>query len=54
LSDSPRVVPSIRADLLRRAGRPDEALVWYRKALQVNGSDPSRDFLGRRIAEGGG
>ncbi|BBU24249.1 RNA polymerase sigma factor [Mycobacterium xenopi] len=57
VADDPRaarVVPSIRADLLRRAGRPDEALVWYRKALQANGSEPSRDFLRRRIAECGG
>ena len=44
-------VPSIRADLLRRAGRTDEALTWYRRALEFTGSDPSRVFLTRRIAE---
>jgi RNA polymerase sigma-70 factor (ECF subfamily) len=53
-SRAARIVPSIRADLLRRAGRPGEALIWYRKALQANGSKPSRDFLCRRIAECGG
>ena len=49
-----RLVPSIRADLLRRAGRPAEALTWYRKALAANGSESGRDFLRRRIAECGG
>ncbi|EUA15068.1 RNA polymerase sigma factor domain protein [Mycobacterium kansasii 732] len=43
----------VRADLLRRAGRRSEALVWYRKALDANGSDPGRAFLRRRIAECG-
>ncbi|MCD2161585.1 hypothetical protein LQ246_10385, partial [Mycobacterium tuberculosis] len=37
--------------LLRRAGRPAEALPWYRIALQSNGSEPGREFLRRRIAE---
>ncbi|OBF91594.1 RNA polymerase subunit sigma-24 [Mycobacterium sp. 852002-51163_SCH5372311] len=45
---------SVRADLLRRAGRREEALIWYREALQHNGSEPGRDFLRRRIAECGG
>lgn len=49
-----RLVPSIRADLLRRAGRTSEALTWYRKALAASGSEPGRDFLRRRIAECGG
>jgi RNA polymerase sigma-70 factor (ECF subfamily) len=48
------LVASVRADLLRRAGRPTEALAWYRKALQANGSEPGREFLRRRIAECGG
>ena len=47
-------VASIRADLLRRAGRDDEALEWYRIALDRNGSEPAREFLRRRIAECGG
>jgi RNA polymerase sigma-70 factor, ECF subfamily len=44
-------VVSIRADLLRRAGRSDEALAWYRIALDRNGSEPAREFLKRRVAE---
>ncbi|MBW0020031.1 MAG: sigma-70 family RNA polymerase sigma factor [Mycobacterium sp.] len=48
------LVASIHADLLRRAGRPAEALRWYRVALESNGSEPGRDFLRRRVAECGG
>ncbi|CNH48114.1 RNA polymerase ECF-subfamily protein sigma factor [Mycobacterium tuberculosis] len=48
------LVATVRADLLRRARRPDEALTWYREALKSNGSEPGRDFLRRRIAECGG
>jgi len=48
------LVASVRADLLRRAGRPTEALTWYRTALESNGSEPGRNFLRRRIAECGG
>lgn len=48
------IVTSIRADLLRRAGRRAEALQWYRAALQHNGSEPAQRFLRRRIAECGG
>jgi RNA polymerase sigma-70 factor, ECF subfamily len=48
------LVASVRADLLRRAGRHDDALTWYRDALAHNGSDPSRDYLRRRISECGG
>jgi RNA polymerase sigma-70 factor, ECF subfamily len=56
VSDDPRLsrlnsVASIRADLLRRAGRSDEAIQWYRKALDGNGSAPAKEFLRRRIAE---
>ena len=46
-------VASIRADLLRRAGRLDEAADWYRIALERNGSEPARGFLARRLAECG-
>ena len=53
LSRSNTVAP-IRADLLRRAGRRDEAVQWYRIALERNGSGPAREFLRRRIAECGG
>ena len=45
---------TIRADLLRRAGRSAEAVQWYREALGRNGSEPGRRFLQRRIAECGG
>jgi RNA polymerase sigma-70 factor (ECF subfamily) len=45
------LVASVRADLLRRAGRDGEAVHWYREALALNGSDPGRAFLRRRIAE---
>ena len=59
VADDPRLarsstVASIRADLLRRAGRPAEAVHWYRIALDRNGSEPAREFLRRRIAECGG
>src|SRR5271166_4381306 len=45
------LVASVRADLLRRAGRHDDAVTWYRTALAANGSEPGRDYLRRRIAE---
>jgi RNA polymerase sigma-70 factor, ECF subfamily len=56
VADDPRLarsntVASIRADLLRRAGRRDEAARWYRTALDRNGSGPAREFLRRRVAE---
>jgi RNA polymerase sigma-70 factor (ECF subfamily) len=44
-------VATIRADLLRRAGRPDEAAQWYRIALDGDGSGPAREFLRRRVQE---
>jgi RNA polymerase sigma-70 factor, ECF subfamily len=44
-------VISIRADLLRRAGRSEDALKWYRIALERNGSDAARTFIRRRLAE---
>ncbi|BBX94642.1 sigma-70 family RNA polymerase sigma factor [Mycolicibacterium boenickei] len=48
-------VAPIRADLLRRAGRFDEARRWYRIALDGEGagSEPARAFLRRRLAECG-
>ncbi len=56
VADDPRLarssaVPSIRADLLRRAGCPDEARAWYERALPFAGSAPARAFLSRRITE---
>ena len=59
VADDPRLagsntVISIRADLLRRAGRTADAVQWYRMALQRNGSDAARSFIQRRLAECGG
>lgn len=48
------LVATVRADLLRRAGRHDDAAIWYRKALESNGSEPGQAFLRRRLAECGG
>jgi RNA polymerase sigma-70 factor, ECF subfamily len=48
------LVATVRADLLRRASRPADAVTWYRVALESNGSEPGRAFLRRRIAECGG
>jgi RNA polymerase sigma-70 factor, ECF subfamily len=48
------LVATVRADLLRRADRPADAVEWYRIALESNGSEPGREFLRRRIAECGG
>ncbi|BAX90997.1 RNA polymerase sigma factor [Mycobacterium shigaense] len=56
VADDPRLahsnlVATVRADLLRRAGRYTDAAGWYRIALASNGSDPGRAFLRRRIDE---
>ena len=56
VADDPRLArsntgASIRADLLRRAGRRSEAAKWYRTALDRDGSEPAREFLRRRLAE---
>lgn len=50
LARSPTVA-AIRADLLRRMGRPDEAAQWYRTALGLGGSAPAQAFIRRRLAE---
>jgi RNA polymerase sigma-70 factor, ECF subfamily len=47
------LVPSIRADLLRRGGRLTEAAHWYRVAVERDGSEPARAFLRRRLDEVG-
>jgi RNA polymerase sigma-70 factor (ECF subfamily) len=56
VGDDPRLarssaVASIHADLLRRAGRREDAVAWYRIAVERNGSEPAREFLRRRLAE---
>ena len=38
-----------RADLLRRSGRPADALPHYRRALELAPSDPERRFLRHRL-----
>jgi RNA polymerase sigma-70 factor (ECF subfamily) len=48
------VVPAVRADLLRRAGRIDEALPAYRQAIARARTDAERRFLTRRLDELGG
>jgi RNA polymerase sigma-70 factor, ECF subfamily len=48
------LVASVRSDLLRRPGRREDAVTWYRTALASNGSEPGRDYFRRRIAECGG
>lgn len=42
---------SARADLFRRAGRREEALAAYRRALELVRQEPERRFLRRRIDE---
>jgi len=43
-----------RADLLRRAGRTDEALTAYRRALQLAANPAERAFLRGRLDDLGG
>ncbi len=43
------LLPAARADLLRRLGRVDEAVVAYRAALELAPTDAERRFLQRRI-----
>ncbi|MET0686908.1 MAG: DUF6596 domain-containing protein [Solirubrobacteraceae bacterium] len=40
-----------RADLLRRAGRRDQAAAAYRRALALAGTEPERAFLAARVQE---
>lgn len=59
VADDPRLqrsslVPTIRADLLRRSGQHDAAAEYYRQALTLTGSEPAQAFLRRRITECGG
>jgi RNA polymerase sigma-70 factor (ECF subfamily) len=43
-----------RADLLRRAGRPEAARDAYRRALELTSNATERKYLKRRLAEAGG
>jgi RNA polymerase sigma-70 factor (ECF subfamily) len=40
-----------RAELLRRLGRPSQALPDYRRALELAKTEPERRFISRRVAE---
>jgi RNA polymerase sigma-70 factor (ECF subfamily) len=46
--DGYHVFHAIRADLLRRLGRDDEAALAYDAAIAAAGNEAERDFLGRR------
>ncbi|WP_431928594.1 RNA polymerase sigma factor [Micromonospora wenchangensis] len=46
-----RLLPAVRADLLRRLGRHREAATSYREALALPASEPERRYLTRRLAE---
>ena len=45
------LLPAVRADLLRRANRRDEAVVAYRRAIDQAGTDIERRLLQRRLDE---
>jgi RNA polymerase sigma factor (sigma-70 family) len=52
--DRYHLLHAARADLLRRANRPDEAVRAYRIALELAQNGRERAFLERRLAELGG
>jgi RNA polymerase sigma-70 factor (ECF subfamily) len=43
-------LPAIKADLLHRLGRTEEASIAYRQALELTGNDAEREFLAERLA----
>ena len=43
-------LPAIKADLLQRLGRTDEASVVYRQALELTRNEAEREFLATRLA----
>ncbi|HVW45260.1 MAG TPA: DUF6596 domain-containing protein [Amycolatopsis sp.] len=45
------LLPAARADLLRRAGRGDEALAEYDRAIAMSANQVEREYLTRRRAE---
>jgi len=51
--DGYQYLHSTRAEILRRLDRPDEALVAYRRALDLASAEHERRYLERRIAEVG-
>jgi len=52
--DGYHLLPAVRADLLRRMGRRDEARAAYRQALALTGTEAERRYLEGRIRETGG
>ncbi|WP_020575415.1 RNA polymerase sigma factor [Actinopolymorpha alba] len=44
-------LPAVKADLLRRLGRTNDAALAYRQALELAQNDAERDFLAARLAE---
>ncbi len=50
LADYP-LAHSARADLCRRAGKGADAIISYRRALELTEQEPGRRFLERRLAE---
>lgn len=49
--DGYHLLAATRADLLRRAGRPAEALAAYEDALRLVPTEPERAYLARRVRE---
>ncbi len=47
--DGYHLLAAARADLLRRAGRPDEAARWYRRALEEAPAGPEQRFQRRQL-----
>lgn len=45
------LLPAALAGLWLDAGRPDEAVSWYKRALELPGNDAERRFLQRRLAQ---
>ena len=45
------LLPAVRADFLRRLGRPGEAADAYRTAIELAGTDSERRYLESRLAE---
>lgn len=43
-------LPAIKADLLQRLNRPNEALIAYRRAFELTKNEAERQFLAERIA----
>lgn len=44
-------LPAVKADLLHRLGRTDQAALAYQRALELTGNDAERRFLADRLAE---